>query len=319
MTTSYHVLMHKGEADAPAGFAAIGARTAYYYQHAFPSRTPSSSPAPTIPSSVGCGCRRSATRRRPAGRGRTDLWLRLAEGVGLDRAEVASCRSHVLRGAAFPPAMPISSWSADAAWWRRWRILADQSSPRPDVPARPRLGGGAVPRIIPEMLAYFRSRVPRARRRRRRPSTSCIPPRDDLRPPGAHCRGRPHPQDRDPARPSFDCAYAAYVEAGLRTGGRPRLEPDFPRALEFLRPHPACMLSAAAREFAALFENRNLPVPIPLWRIREKLTRSQDEQDPGSIGRCPGAEGFGRRSTRRSGLAGLGLPREEESSARGAG
>ena len=47
------------------------------------------------------------------------LWLRLAEGVGLDREEVASCRS--ILPASASPVTPTWTSSASGVWSRRWR------------------------------------------------------------------------------------------------------------------------------------------------------------------------------------------------------
>jgi len=68
------------------------------------------------------------------------LWLRLAEGVGLDREEVASCRS-ILPGVRFACDAYVDLMSRRVLAWERH-----------------------YPWVSQDMLAYFRSRVPRARR-----------------------------------------------------------------------------------------------------------------------------------------------------------
>jgi len=90
------------------------------------------------------------------------LWLRLAEGVGLDRAEVASCRS-VLPGVRF---------ACDAyVELVRERSLVEAVAASlteffaPDLMAqRTAAWERHYPWVDPDVLAYFRGRVPRARR-----------------------------------------------------------------------------------------------------------------------------------------------------------
>ena len=91
-----------------------------------------------------------------------ELWLRLADGVGLDREEVASCRS-VLPGVRF---------ACDAyVELVRERTLVEAVASSlteffaPDLMSRRILAWEKhYPWVSPDMLAYFRSRVPRARR-----------------------------------------------------------------------------------------------------------------------------------------------------------
>jgi pyrroloquinoline-quinone synthase len=91
-----------------------------------------------------------------------ELWLRLADGVGLDPAEVASCRS-VLPGVRF---------ACDAyVELVRERTLVEAVASSlteffaPDLMSRRVLAWEQhYPWVSPVMLAYFRSRVPRARR-----------------------------------------------------------------------------------------------------------------------------------------------------------
>src|SRR4030095_7907600 len=89
------------------------------------------------------------------------LWLRLAEGVGLDRDEVASCRS-VLPGVRFAcdgyvDLVRQRSLVAAGAASLTALFAPDLMSKRIQAWER------HYPWVSPEMLAYFRSRVPRAR------------------------------------------------------------------------------------------------------------------------------------------------------------
>jgi pyrroloquinoline-quinone synthase len=91
-----------------------------------------------------------------------ELWLRLAEGVGLDREEVASCRS-VLPGVRF-------ACDAYVELVRERSLLEAVASSlteffAPDLMSKRVLAWEQhYPWVGPEMLAYFRSRPPRARR-----------------------------------------------------------------------------------------------------------------------------------------------------------
>jgi len=91
-----------------------------------------------------------------------ELWLRLAEGVGLDREEVAGCRS-VLPGVRF-------ACDAYVELVRERSLLEAVASSlteffAPDLMSKRVLAWEQhYPWVSPEMLAYFRSRVPRARR-----------------------------------------------------------------------------------------------------------------------------------------------------------
>jgi pyrroloquinoline-quinone synthase len=97
-----------------------------------------------------------------AGEAGLDLWLRLADGVGLDRREVESCRS-VLPGVRF---------ACDAyVELVRERTLVEAVASSlteffaPDLMSKRVLAWEQhYPWVSPEMLAYFRSRVSRARR-----------------------------------------------------------------------------------------------------------------------------------------------------------
>jgi pyrroloquinoline-quinone synthase len=91
-----------------------------------------------------------------------ELWLRLADGVGLDREEVASCRS-VLPGVRF-------ACDAYVDLVRERSLVEAVASSlteffAPDLMSRRVLAWEKhYPWVSADMLAYFRSRVPRARR-----------------------------------------------------------------------------------------------------------------------------------------------------------
>ena len=97
-----------------------------------------------------------------AGEGGLELWLRLAAGVGLDREDVASCRS-VLPGVRF-------ACDAYVELVRERSLVEAVASSlteffAPDLMSRRVLAWEQhYPWVSPDMLAYFRSRVPRARR-----------------------------------------------------------------------------------------------------------------------------------------------------------
>ena len=90
-----------------------------------------------------------------------ELWLRLADGVGLDPAEVASCRS-VLPGVRF-------ACDAYVELVRERSLVEAVASSLTEFFARSMSKRVLAweqhyPWVSPAMLAYFRSRVPRARR-----------------------------------------------------------------------------------------------------------------------------------------------------------
>src|SRR4051812_29755335 len=96
------------------------------------------------------------------GEGGLELWLRLAEGVGLDRAEVASCAG-VLPGVRF-------ACDAYVELVRERSLVEAVASSlteffAPDLMSR-RIEAWErhYPWVNSDVLAYFRSRVPRARR-----------------------------------------------------------------------------------------------------------------------------------------------------------
>jgi pyrroloquinoline-quinone synthase len=143
-----------------------------------------------------------------------ELWLQLADGVGLDREEVASCRS-VLPGVRF---------ACDAyVELVRERTLVEAVASSlteffaPDLMSKRVLAWEQhYPWVSPEMLAYFRSRVPRARR----DSEEAI---DFV------SAARPHAMQGDASPPAsarprsswhlLDCTFAAYIEPGWGPAG----------------------------------------------------------------------------------------------------
>lgn len=157
----YHVLMHEGKLTRLQLQQWVLNR--YYYQTRIPIKD-----AVIVSKSEDPAFRRMWIRRihdhdgEAPGEGGLELWLRLAEGVGLDREEVASCRS-VLPGVRF---------ACDAyVQLVRERSLVEAVASSlteffaPDLMAKRILAWERhYPWVSPEMLAYFRSRVPRARR-----------------------------------------------------------------------------------------------------------------------------------------------------------
>jgi len=135
----------------------------YYYQTRIPIKD-----ALILSKSEDPGFRRMWIRRvrdhdgDAPGEGGLELWLRLAEGVGLDREEVASCRA-VLPGVRF-------ACDGYVALVRERSLVEAVASSlteffAPDLMSRRVLAWEQhYPWVSPEMLAYFRSRVPRARR-----------------------------------------------------------------------------------------------------------------------------------------------------------
>jgi len=145
------------------------------------------------------------------------LWLRLAEGVGLDRDEVASCRS-VLPGVRF-------ACDGYVELVRERSLVEAVASSlteffAPDLMSRRILAWERhYPWVSQDMLAYFRSRVPRARRDSEEAIDFVV----------RHATSY-ELQERCVAAlirkteilwHLLDCVYAAYVEPGWgRTGSR---------------------------------------------------------------------------------------------------
>ncbi|HEX9417911.1 MAG TPA: pyrroloquinoline-quinone synthase PqqC [Methylomirabilota bacterium] len=145
------------------------------------------------------------------------LWLRLAEGVGLDREEVASCRS-VLPGVRF-------ACDGYVELVRERSLVEAVASSlteffAPDLMSKRILAWERhYPWVSQDMLAYFRSRVPRARRDSEEAIDFVV----------RHATSY-ELQERCVAAlirkteilwHLLDCVYAAYIEPGWgRTGGR---------------------------------------------------------------------------------------------------
>jgi pyrroloquinoline-quinone synthase len=157
----YHVLMHEGRLTREQLQQWVLNR--YYYQTRIPIKD-----AIIVSKSEDPGFRRMWIRRihehdgDVEGEGGLALWLRLAEGVGLDRNEVASCRS-VLPGVRF-------ACDAYVDLVRSRSLLEAVASSlteffAPDIMTRRVLAWEKhYPWVSPEMLAYFRGRVTRAKR-----------------------------------------------------------------------------------------------------------------------------------------------------------
>jgi pyrroloquinoline-quinone synthase len=157
----YHVLMHDGKLTREQLQQWVLNR--YYYQTRIPIKD-----AIIVSKSEDPAFRRMWIRRihehdgEAEGEGGLALWLRLAEGVGLDRDEVASCRS-VLPGVRF-------ACDAYVDLVRSRSLLEAVASSlteffAPDIMTKRVLAWEThYPWVSPEMLAYFRGRVTRARR-----------------------------------------------------------------------------------------------------------------------------------------------------------
>lgn len=155
-----HVLMHEGKLSQIQLQQWVLNR--YYYQTRIPIKD-----AIILSKSEDPVFRRAWIRRihdhdgEKAGEGGLALWLRLAEGVGLERDEVASLRS-VLPGVKF-------ACDAYVTLVRERSLVEAVASSlteffAPDLMSRRILAWEKhYPWVSPDMLAYFRSRVPRAR------------------------------------------------------------------------------------------------------------------------------------------------------------
>ena len=156
----YHVLMHEGRLTREQLQQWVLNR--YYYQTRIPIKD-----AIIVSKSEDPVFRRMWIRRihdhdgQAEGEGGLALWLCLAEGVGLDRDEVASCRS-VLPGVRF-------ACDAYVELVRSRSLLEAVASSlteffAPDIMSKRVLAWEKhYPWVSPEMLAYFRGRVTRAR------------------------------------------------------------------------------------------------------------------------------------------------------------
>jgi coenzyme PQQ biosynthesis protein C len=157
----FHVRMHAGQ----LGREELQAWTLnrYYYQTRIPIKD-----AIIVSKSEDPAFRRAWIRRvhdhdgEAEGEGGLAMWLRLAEAVGLDRAEVQSCR-RVLPGVRF-------ACDAYVTLVRESPLVVAVASSltemfAPDIMAtRIAAWEQHYPWVGREALAYFRARVPRARR-----------------------------------------------------------------------------------------------------------------------------------------------------------
>jgi pyrroloquinoline-quinone synthase len=157
----YHQLMHAGKLTQLQLQQWVLNR--YYYQTRIPIKD-----AIILSKSDDPAFRRMWIRRiqdhdgMAEGEGGLTMWLRLAEGVGLDVEEVRSCRS-VLIGVIF-------ACDAYVQLVRERSLLEAVASSlteffAPDIMAKRIVAWEAhYPWVAPEMLAYFRARVTRAKR-----------------------------------------------------------------------------------------------------------------------------------------------------------
>ena len=206
----FHVLMHDGKLTPPQLQQWVLNR--YYYQTRIPIKD-----AVILAKSEDPAFRRMWIRRvldhdgEREGEGGLALWLRLAEGVGLDREEVASCRS-VLPGVRF-------ACDGYVALVRERSLVEAVASSlteffAPDLMSKRILAWERhYPWVSSDLLAYFRSRVPRARRDSeeaiefvvRHATTSALQ---------ALCVAA-LVRKTEILWHLLDCLYAAYVEPGL--------------------------------------------------------------------------------------------------------
>ena len=210
----FHALMHDGALTRVQLQQWVLNR--YYYQTRIPIKD-----ALIVSKSEDPGFRRMWLRRiqdhdgDAEGEGGLAMWLRLAEGVGLDREEVAGCRSVL-------PGVRIAC-DAYVEFVRNHSLLEAVASSlteffAPDLMAKRVLAWEKhYPWVNPDTLAYFRSRVTRARR----DSGEAI---DFV----AHHAASHELQERCVAAlvrkteilwRLLDCVYAAYVEPGRGPGG----------------------------------------------------------------------------------------------------
>ena len=210
----YHALMHAGKLTREQLQQWVLNR--YYYQTRIPIKD-----ALILSKSDDPAFRRMWIRRvhdhdgDAEGEGGLALWLRLAEGVGLDRDEVASCRS-VLPGVRFAcdgyVELVRSRTLVEAVASSLTEFFA------PDIMTKRILAWEKhYPWVSADMLAYFRSRVPRARRDSEEAIEFVV----------KHATSH-EMQDRCVAAlirkteilwHLLDCVYAAYIEPGWGPGG----------------------------------------------------------------------------------------------------
>jgi pyrroloquinoline-quinone synthase len=156
----YHILMHAGKLTQAQLQQWVLNR--YYYQTRIPIKD-----ALILSKADDPAFRRMWIRRihdhdgTTEGEGGLAMWLTLAEGVGLDKEEVRSCRS-VLPGVVF-------ACDAYVQLVRERTLLEAVASSlteffAPDIMAKRIVAWEAhYPWVAPEMLAYFRARVTRAK------------------------------------------------------------------------------------------------------------------------------------------------------------
>jgi pyrroloquinoline-quinone synthase len=157
----FHVRMHEGK----LGRVELQAWTLnrYYYQTRIPIKD-----AIIVSKSEDPAFRRAWVRRihdhdgDDAESGGLALWLRLAVSVGLDREEVASCR-HVLPGVRFACDSYVSLCRESPLVVAVASSLTEMFAPDL-MSARIAAWERHYPWVGAEALAYFRGRVPRARR-----------------------------------------------------------------------------------------------------------------------------------------------------------
>ncbi len=157
----YHVLMHDGKLTTVQLQQWVLNR--YYYQSRIPIKD-----AIIVSKSEDPAFRRMWVRRvldhdgERESEGGLELWLRLADGVGLGREEVASCRS-VLPGVRF-------ACDGYVELVRERSLVEAVASSlteffAPDLMSKRILAWERhYPWVSPALLEYFRTRVPRARR-----------------------------------------------------------------------------------------------------------------------------------------------------------
>lgn len=157
----YHILMHAGKLTQAQLQQWVLNR--YYYQTRIPIKD-----ALILSKSDDPAFRRMWIRRiqdhdgTTEGEGGLAMWLTLAEGVGLDKEEVRSCRS-VLPGVVF-------ACDAYVQLVRERTLLEAVASSlteffAPDIMAKRIVAWEAhYPWVAPQMLAYFRARVTRAKK-----------------------------------------------------------------------------------------------------------------------------------------------------------
>jgi len=210
----YHMLMHEGKLTRVQLQQWVLNR--YYYQTRIPIKD-----AIILSKSEDPAFRRMWIRRirdhdgDEAGEAGLDLWLRLADGVGLDRREVESCRS-VLPGVRF---------ACDAyVELVRERTLVEAVASSlteffaPDLMSKRVLAWEKhYPWVSPEMLAYFRSRVPRARRDSLE-AIDFVVEHATTYEMQARCVAALI-RKTEILWHLLDCAYAAYIEPGWGPGG----------------------------------------------------------------------------------------------------